>query len=164
MTAVTHRPKVRRCACAGLIFFGLVACATPATAAGPRFREVKQLNFGKIVRPSQGTNTFTLHWRNGQVVTSGSGDAVHLGGSSNGHFVIRGRPNRTVTVSATIDNFGASGLTVRRAHINGTTSFHTTMLDGNGTFLARVGGVLVVYTTATPGVHQTDLNLTLNYE
>ncbi|WP_168210581.1 DUF4402 domain-containing protein [Persicimonas caeni] len=143
---------------------GLLACAIPASAAGPRFREVKELNFGKIVRPSHGTNTFTLHWRNGQVATGGSGDAVHLGGSSNGHFIIRGRPNRTVTISATIDNFGASGLTVRQAHVNGTTSTHTTMLSGNGTFLARVGGILVVYTTATPGVHQTDLNLTLNYE
>lgn len=153
----------------------LFGCALLATVAIPvaqdvhaedttEVREIRSLSFGQIGRPTISSNTFTLHWQNNNVTTSGAGDGFHLGGATSGRYHIRGLPYQTVTISADILSFSAEGIVVEEVYVNGPSNTYSTTVHSEGVTMARIGGVVVIHPHATVGLHRTDILLSINYE
>lgn len=133
-------------------------------STGGEVREITPLSFGLIGRPALGSNTLDLHWQNNNVTIGGSGDGFHLGEANSGRYLLRGQGYSAVTVTVQIANFSADGLVVEEVYLNGPTNTYSTTLDGDGVFMGRLGGVVRIETDATPGLHETDLLMTLDYE
>lgn len=129
-----------------------------------QFRELTPMSFGQIAAPSIGTNLFTLDWQNNNVTTAGSGDAIHFGGASSGRYRIRAQPYQTVTISAELLDFSADGVVVEEVHLQGPDNTFSTTIDGQGVFIARLGGVVRVDVDATDGTHSADILMSIDYE
>ena len=126
--------------------------------------EMSALSFGQIGRPTTSANSFMLHWQNNHVTIGGTGDGFHLGDGSSGRYRIHGVGNQAITFSAEILSFSANGIYLDEVYVNGNSNTYSTSLNGEGVFIARIGGVVIIEPNATIGLHETDLLMTINYE
>lgn len=127
-------------------------------------RQMTPMHFGQIGRPTFGVNVFTLGWQNNSVTTGGTGDGFHLGGSSSGRYRVQGQPNQAITIGAHLLDFSADGLVVDEVHLNGDDNTHSTVINGQGYVIVRLGGVVTVEPQATPGEHYADILITVDFE
>lgn len=125
--------------------------------------EQAQIDFGRVTRPTTGTNTFTLDWNNSQVTVTGGGDGFYVDGAERGRYRVRGPSGDTVEITATIGSFGVAGITVVETHLNGTSNTYTAVLNPSGMFFAHVGGVLTIGPDAPAGLHTANFYITANY-
>lgn len=129
-----------------------------------RIVEIQPMSFGQVLSPGAGSNLFTLNWQNNNIATAGAGDGAHLGGGSSGRYRIRGRANHTVTIGVYSDSFAEDGLELQELHLNGDDNTYSTTLDGDGVVIARLGGIVEVFSYVSGGLHEAELLITVDYE
>jgi hypothetical protein len=119
-------------------------------------------SWGQVVRPTSGTATYKLDYSTGVVsVVSGLGYAFNNGHL--GEYTLSGAPTAPVAFSVSIGSFSGTGVTVVAAHINGTSSSGTDVLDGSGNLDLKVGGVLDIVSTASVEVQTATVTVTVDY-
>ncbi len=125
--------------------------------------ETEVLNFGKIVKPTTGSNTFTIGTgANGPATPTGGGDGSVVGGTGgDGDFSVAGTSGETATFGADSSGSNCDGTTVAGVTLTiGTPSPTSGVLTPA---LFELGGALLVTSAAPSGVTPCSYNVSASY-
>ncbi len=153
-----------------------IAPATPATpgttsnATATVYRSLSvtktsDLGFGKIVKPTSSTNTYTINAGTGALTRTGTGNAVQVGAATRSTFSLTGEAGRVVSVvlspATTLVLTRSGGAQTLNVTLSRSPTGTITLTGGVGTL--NIGGALTVGTTTTTGDYSGTLNVTFNY-
>lgn len=127
--------------------------------------KTSDLGFGKIVKPTSSTNTYTINASTGALSRTGTGNAVQVGAVTRSSFSLTGEPGRVVSVvlspATTLVLTRSGGAQTLNVTLSRSPTGTITLTGGVGTL--DIGGALTVGTSTTTGEYSGTLNVTFNY-
>ncbi|MFZ4579949.1 MAG: DUF4402 domain-containing protein [Myxococcota bacterium] len=141
----------------------LLALAVSPAQAVLGLAMTHSLDFGRLSKPSSGTQEFTLDELTG-TVTEGAGDGKYLDGAQRGEVAVSGDADTAVTVAVSIGSFGLSGIAVLAVTVEGTANQKQLTLDGAGHASVRFGGTISVSGQTSPQSSSAAVVVTATYD
>ena len=120
-------------------------------------------NWGRVVVPASGNATYLLDCNTGATsLVSGSGFSFSDGNA--GDYSVTGVASASVSYSVSVGSFTGTGVSITSMTINGATNSGTGALDGSGNLTIKLGGTLVVASTAAATARTATITLTVDYQ